>query len=82
MTRAELLALPEYSTSLPTGTTLGKRWRRDANFWAQRTLAHLHFFDGTPQAEDYAPKWVVGEYVPCALKDQVGINWALAVLKE
>jgi len=28
MTAAELAALPEYSASVPTGTTIGKRWSR------------------------------------------------------
>jgi hypothetical protein len=28
MERAEMLELPEYSVTLPTGTTIGKRWRR------------------------------------------------------
>jgi hypothetical protein len=28
ISRDELLQLPEYTTSLPTGTTIGKRWRR------------------------------------------------------
>lgn len=28
LTPDEFLALPEYSRSLPTGTTIGKRWRR------------------------------------------------------
>lgn len=28
MLERELKALPEYSASIPTGTTLGKRWRR------------------------------------------------------
>lgn len=28
MTHAEFLALPEYSATLPTGQTEGKRWRR------------------------------------------------------
>lgn len=27
--REELMRLPDYSMSLPTGTTIGKRWRRD-----------------------------------------------------
>lgn len=26
--QAELRSLPEYSCTLPTGTTIGKRWRR------------------------------------------------------
>jgi hypothetical protein len=29
LTRAEFDALPEYSTSIPTGTTIGKRWKRN-----------------------------------------------------
>lgn len=32
MTRRALLALPEYTTSIPTGTTPGKRWRRNV-YW-------------------------------------------------
>jgi len=33
MTVRELRELPEYSTSLPTGTTPGKRWRRARRPW-------------------------------------------------
>lgn len=29
LTWAELKALPEYSCSLPTGTTIGKRWKKN-----------------------------------------------------
>lgn len=32
MTRRALELLPEYTTSIPTGTTPGKRWRRDV-YW-------------------------------------------------
>lgn len=28
MTQKELEGLPEYSSSIPTGTTIGKRWKR------------------------------------------------------
>ncbi len=31
LTKAELDALPEYSWSIPTGVTPGKRWKRDEN---------------------------------------------------
>lgn len=31
ITRKKLAELPEYSTSVPTGTTIGKRWRRDVD---------------------------------------------------
>lgn len=40
ISEADLIALPEYSCTLPTGTTLGKRWRcatkytdRDSTEW-------------------------------------------------
>lgn len=32
ITEPDLMGLPEYSTSYPTGTTIGKRWRRDVHF--------------------------------------------------
>lgn len=32
ISRAELRALPEYSCSVPTGQTVGKRWRRNMHF--------------------------------------------------
>ncbi|MFN3387481.1 MAG: hypothetical protein ACK40O_01005 [Allosphingosinicella sp.] len=33
LTPAQLLDLPEYSTTIPTGTTPGKRWRRALRPW-------------------------------------------------
>lgn len=76
MTEAELLKLPEYSTSLPTGQTIGKRWRRDDNFMARRNVGHLHFFDGYLQPEDYGVRWVIGEYVSDTEPGYIGISWA------
>jgi len=32
ISRRELGKLPEYSCSIPTGTTIGKRWRRRTNY--------------------------------------------------
>lgn len=49
LTRAEFLALPEYSCSIPTGTTTGKRWRR---------LDGL--FD--PNCPPNRRRWMIGEY--------------------
>lgn len=62
MTQAELERLPEYSASLPTGLAHGKRWRRDGNFFERRALAHLHFWDGTPEPGANGSSWYVGEY--------------------
>lgn len=59
---ADLMALPEYSTSLPTGKAPGFRWRRDDNFRERRALAHLHFWDGSPEPGADGESWYVGEY--------------------
>ena len=75
LTVKELLDLPEYSSSLPTGLIVGKRWRRDGNFWARREFAHLHFWDGTPEPEDCGEEWWIGQYVPDAEPGYVGITW-------
>jgi hypothetical protein len=55
----ELAELPEYSCSLPTGTTIGKRWKRDRNF-------------GLPTREK---SWCVAEYVAHEDPKMVGIEW-------
>lgn len=50
LTPEEFRALPEYSTSFPTGVIVGKRWRADLNARERRM--------GTPAA------WIVREYAP------------------
>ncbi len=52
LTPREFAALPEYSCSLPTGTTIGKRWKRLDG-------SHDHRFI----AAGGKPRWMIGEYV-------------------
>ena len=73
MTAEELRALPEYSSTYPTGTTLGKRWK-----------CNIH-----PEcngAAGYPPErclWVVGEYYDIGRADRIGIRWYdVALLEE
>jgi len=66
MSKAEFDALPEYSCSLPTGTTIGKTWR--CNLVA-------YSMDGYQ-----SPVWKMGEYVPHADTDKVGIRWRTIVV--
>lgn len=79
MTRRMLEALPEYSGSLPTGTTVGKQWRRKEV--EPPALRQLHPFDGTPVYEPAPPPvWWRGTYVSPppgapALPDRVYIRW-------
>lgn len=42
LTKKEFDNLPEYSCSIPTGTTIGKQWKKNCNF--QRPLREKRFF--------------------------------------
>lgn len=64
MTCAEFKALPEYSATIPTGTTIGKRWRR---------LDGAH--DHVAKAAGHKPRWIIGEYTEHADPTKVGIKW-------
>ena len=68
ISRAELAALPEYSCSLPTGTTIGKRWRASTTF-------------GLPKESARVEEWKIAEYVEHPDPDLVGIKWAWAVVE-
>jgi hypothetical protein len=60
LTTAELAKLGEYSLTVPTGTTIGKRWKRN--------LA-IHF------DQRLKPHWIIGEYYDIGNPDRVGIRW-------
>ncbi len=66
MTPEELKKLPEYSCSLPTGTTIGKRWRRRIPYYTNQPLQC----------------WLVAEYVPHPDPDLTGIKWRQVVLVD
>lgn len=67
LTRAEFDALPEYSATLPTGTTPGKRWRRH---------------DGAHDPSCNKPVWMVGEYDPedDGKGSTIKVNWYIPVI--
>jgi hypothetical protein len=65
VTRAEFEALPDYSCSYPTGTTVGKRWKRRVPYEIQT---------------DPPNTWWLGEYVASLTPGRVGIEWSLILL--
>lgn len=71
ISRKELFDLGEYSCSLPTGTTIGKRWRRDVHAYRRRP-------DGT-YFPDEIHEWKIGEYTEDPDPAMVGIKWSWAV---
>lgn len=76
LTRAQFDALLEYSTSIPTGTTVGKQWK--CNKAVARRLA------GSVHTEE---DWWLGEYIeekqePWKSKGYIGISWRKIVIRE
>lgn len=66
LTREEFGALPEYSASLPTGTTPGKRWRRH---------------DGAFDHACKQPQWLIGEYGAVSADGRsIAIHWYIPVM--
>jgi len=64
--QSELDDLLEYSCSLPTGTTIGKRWKKNVNAYQ-----HPH---------NPVPDWRMGEYIEDEDPEMVGIIWRRVVL--
>jgi hypothetical protein len=79
LTQKQLDELLEYSTSIPTGTTEGKQWKR-----------HIFTFKmhGVPHSAGYIPggiteykeSWLVGEYGK-PIDNKVPIKWRRVVMK-
>lgn len=69
MTAAELRELPEYSCSLPTGTTIGKQWKCDYAAFGRKP-------PGSPK------EWWMAEYVDDPAPDMVGIVWRRIIVIE
>lgn len=68
LTKAEFEALGEYSATLPTGTTPGKKWKRH---------------DGAYDPACDKPVWIIGEYDPedDGTGPAIKINWYVPVLR-
>lgn len=62
----ELESMPEYSTTLPTGTTVGKLWKRNLNVHHRRA----------------EPRWLVCMYGPDSDPKMVAIWHAEVVLRH
>lgn len=67
LTQEEFDKLREYSCSLPTGTTIGKRWKRNQNAFAPG---------------DNEPDWWMGEYVEHEDPDAVGTRYRKIEIEE
>jgi hypothetical protein len=67
LTPAEFDALPEYSCSLPTGTIVGKRWKRDNNWGG------LRGHDPSRGEDWYMGEYFMDETIP---EGEIGIRWS------
>jgi len=70
LTADQFFALPEYSCSIPTGKTVGKRWRRCETFGSRPRAVEVHN-DKDVRDPD---RWLMGEYAddPDAELDEEG----------
>lgn len=75
MFKEDFDALLEYSCSLPTGTEIGKRWKRDQN--AYLPLRKLFFGWYKPK---YRANWFVGEYAESKQEGKVDIIWRKPII--
>lgn len=67
ISRKDLFMLPEYSCSIPSATTVGKRWKCDVHAYRR------------PYVPDNQHEWRIGEYVEDPDPNMVGIRWSWAV---
>ncbi len=69
ISKADFDALPEYSATLPTGTTPGKRWKR-----------HDGVFDQEFRQAGGEPFWLIGEFGTIdEAAGTIAINWYIPV---
>ncbi len=63
ITLEALAALPEYSCSLPTGTTIGVRWRAATRYMGERTEWRIGTYvsDPSPGMVGIEWAWAVSE---------------------
>jgi hypothetical protein len=65
LTQSEFDALLDYSYSIPSGTTIGKKWKRR---WPYRDDEGPPFF------------WYTGEYIRDPEPGMIGIKWRRVVI--
>ncbi len=84
LSEGELAALPEYSASVPSGTTIGKRWKANAHAYSANFCHACYAGSGTGKkcSKHDAPLWRIGEFVPIetvppfeTIPGQIGIRW-------
>lgn len=82
LTQAEFDALPEYSCSLPTGTTIGTRWKRNEDAFAPEPRRSVAYAE--ERIAGVFPDWWMGQYVELdpPHPHRVGITWHKIKIKE
>lgn len=80
MTARELDRLHEYSRTLPTGKTIGKRWCRNHRDF--KRPVRITLWGDLVLSIPWPPLWVLGEYVDDPNPDLVGILWRRIELSD
>lgn len=88
LTKKEFEALGEYSCTLPSGTTIGRRWKKNNNAYAWVGWAPCagggvvlrHYWCAMMQPPEGARKidwadWDIGEFYDIGNERKIGIRW-------
>ena len=67
LSETEFKELRQYSCTLPTGTTVGKQWKRNENAY------------GPTRGPE--PDWWMGEYIDHEDPERIGIHWRRIIHK-
>ena len=71
VTQQELTDLGEYSCSMPTGTYIGKRWKRN-----------LNAYNPCVEYDPDNPDWIIGEYYDIGSTTDIGIRWFKPMIRQ
>jgi hypothetical protein len=77
LSKREFEALLDYSCSLPTGTTIGKRWKR-SDVYSREKMAIAR--QERRALELWELNWWMGEYIPDKDPTMIGIEWTPILL--
>lgn len=75
LTKVEFDALLSYDVSIPTGTLMGKRWKRRRWDPARACAKCASCKMGIKCGRGWIDEWDMGEFVPDPGKGMIGIAW-------
>lgn len=80
LTQKEFDGLLEYSTSIPTGTTIGKKWKRHRYYFKNAKGKRFNAGYLPTDAILISEEWSMGEYITHDDLKLIGIKWTNIII--